>query len=238
MPASTCAGTTRRAPDPVNALQQIRFVWKPLVFLACLAPALLVVTDLFELTGTLGANPVEAILDRFGNWGLRFIMIALAVTPMRRLTGWNWLQRFRRMLGLFAFFYVSMHFSSWLVLDQGLQLAAIAEDLAERPFITIGFGALLLLTAMALTSTAAMRRRLGRRWQLLHYSAYAVGVLGVWHYWWQVKLDALDPIVYAVILAALLGYRLWYRLRHGARRVQSNVTQRHGEPGRTASIQP
>jgi sulfoxide reductase heme-binding subunit YedZ len=222
----------------MNTLQQLRFFWKPLVFLACLAPALLVVTDLFGLTGTLGANPVEEILDRFGNWGLRFVMIALAVTPLRRLTGWNWLQRFRRMLGLFAFFYVAMHFSTWLVLDQGLQLSAISEDLAERPFITIGFIALMLLTAMALTSTAGMRRRLGPRWQKLHYSAYAVGVLGVWHYWWQVKLDALEPFVYAAILTALLGYRTWYRTRKGSRRSRPGAPRTGAEPRRAASIQP
>lgn len=237
MRASTCARITRRGRSTVNTVR-LRLLWKPLAFLACLVPALLVVTDLFGLTGTLGANPVEEILDRFGNWGLRFIMIALAVTPLRRLTGWNWLQRFRRMLGLFAFFYVAMHFATWLVLDQGLLLSAIAEDLTERPFIMIGFSALLLLTAMALTSTAGMRRRLGRRWQTLHYSAYAVGILGVWHYWWQVKLDALDPFVYAVILAALLGYRLRNRVKKGSRRSRFEASRGHAEPGRVASTQP
>ncbi len=215
-PASTCANTIRvhraRFLD-VNTLEQIRFVWKPLVFIACLVPAVLVVTDAMQITGGLGANPVEEILDRFGNWGLRFTMITLAVTPLRRLSGWNWLIRFRRMLGLFAFFYVLMHFLTWLVLDQGLWWPAIVEDIGERPFITIGFTAFLLLIAMAATSTNGMRRRLGRRWQQLHYSVYAVGALGVWHYWWQVKADILEPLVYAVILAFLLGYRLWQRRR-------------------------
>jgi sulfoxide reductase heme-binding subunit YedZ len=191
----------------VDTLRQIRLVWKPLVFLACLAPFALVVGDLFELTGSLGANPVEEILDRLGNWGLRFIMITLAVTPLRRLTGWNWLTRFRRMLGLFTFFYVLMHFLTWLILDQGLLWSAIVEDIAERPFITIGVVALLLLTALAATSTNGMRRRLGRRWQTLHNAVYVIGVLGVWHFWWQVKLDTLEPLIYAVILTALLGYR-------------------------------
>jgi sulfoxide reductase heme-binding subunit YedZ len=121
------------------------------------------------------------------------------------------------MLGLFAFFYVSMHFLTWLVLDQGLLMSAIVEDIVERPFITIGFVALLLLTAMALTSTAGMRRRMGRRWNQLHYSAYVVGVLGVWHYWWQVKADVREPLVYAVILAALLGHRVWWSRRRRAR---------------------
>ena len=195
----------------MNTLQKVRFVGKPIVFLLCLLPAALVVTDAFGITGQLGANPVEEILDRFGNWSLRFIMLTLAVTPLRRITGWNWLLRFRRMLGLFTFFYVLMHFLTWLVLDQGLLLSAIAEDLLERPFITIGFAALLLLTAMAVTSTNGIRRRMGRNWDKLHYSVYAVGVLGVWHYWWQVKKDIAEPLVYAAILALLLGTRIWWR---------------------------
>ena len=170
--------------------------------------------DATGLTGQLSANPIEDILDRFGNWSIRFIMITLAVTPLRRIMGWTWLVRFRRMLGLFTFFYVLMHFSTWLILDQDLLLSAIAEDLVERPFITLGFTALLLLTAMAVTSTDNMRRRMGRRWNKLHYSAYAVGMLGVWHYWWQVKKDASDAWIYALILSVLLGYRFWYRYRH------------------------
>lgn len=201
----------------METLQQVRLVWKPIVFLLCLTPALLVVGDAFEITGTLGANPIEAMLDRFGNWGIRFVMITLAVTPLRRITGWSWLTRFRRMFGLFTFFYILMHFLTWLILDQGFLLSAIAEDILERPFITIGFAAFLLLLAMAVTSTNGMRRRMGRRWQQLHYAAYAVGILGVWHYWWQVKKDTSDAQIYAVILAVLLGIRLWhrYRRRHG-----------------------
>jgi sulfoxide reductase heme-binding subunit YedZ len=192
----------------LDTLRQVRFVWKPLVFAACLLPAMLVVTDALEITGSLGANPVEAILDRFGNWALRFILITLAVTPLRQLTGRAWLARFRRMLGLFAFFYALLHFLTWLVLDQGLLMSAILEDLAERPFITIGFAALVLLTALAATSPGAMRRRLGRRWQQLHRAVYVIGILAVWHYWWQVKQDIAEPLFYAVVLATLLGYRL------------------------------
>ncbi len=197
----------------MDTLRQIRLIWKPVVFLLCLVPAALVVTDAFEITGRLGANPIEEIQDRFGIWAIRFIMITLAVTPLRRLTGWNWLLRFRRMLGLFTFFYVLMHFLSWLILDQSLLLSAIAEDLTERPFITIGFTAFVLLTAMAVTSTNGIRRRMGRRWQKLHYSVYVVGLLGVWHYWWQGKKDANDAQIYAVILAVLLGFRIWWKLR-------------------------
>jgi len=198
----------------MNTVQQIRFIWKPLVFLLCLIPAALVVTDALEITGRLGANPVEEIQDRFGYWALRFIMITLAVTPLRRLTGWNWLSRFRRSLGLFTFFYAFMHFLTWLILDRELRLADIVEDLTERPFITLGFTAVVLLTALAITSFAAIRRRMGRKWQTLHNLAYAVGLLGVWHYWWQVKKDVTEPLIYAVILAALLGVRLfWYSKR-------------------------
>ena len=138
-------------------------------------------------------------------------MITLAITPLRQLTGWNWLIRFRRMLGLFAFFYVLTHFLIWLLLDQSLLISAILEDIVERPFITIGFTAFLLLISMASTSTLAIRRRLGRRWQQLHNSIYLVALLGVWHYWWQVKLDVRDPLIYASVLAILLTYRLWHR---------------------------
>ena len=202
----------------MDALTQIRFVWKPVVFVLGLVPGLLLLGDVFEVTGSLGANPVEEIQDRLGNWGLRFILIALAVTPLRRLTGWNWLQRFRRMLGLYAFFYTLLHFLAWLLLDQGVLWSAIVEDIVKRPFITIGFAALLILVAMAATSTNGMRRRLGRYWQQLHYGAYVVGILGVWHYWWQVKKDIRDPLIYAVILAVLLGLRLWFRYRKTSQR--------------------
>ncbi len=202
----------------MDALTQIRFVWKPVVFVLGLVPGLLLLGDIFEVTGSLGANPVEEIQDRLGNWGLRFILIALAVTPLRRLTGWNWLQRFRRMLGLYAFFYTLLHFLAWLILDQGVLWSAIVEDIVKRPFITIGFAALLILAAMAATSTNGMRRRLGRYWQQLHYGAYVVGILGVWHYWWQVKKDIRDPLIYAVILAVLLGLRLWFRYRKTSQR--------------------
>jgi methionine sulfoxide reductase heme-binding subunit len=194
----------------VDVIRQIRFVWKPALFLFCLVPALLVITDTLGIGGSLGANPIEEIQDRFGNWALRFILITLAITPLRQLSGRNWLLRFRRMLGLFAFFYVLMHFLTWLLLDQGLLLSAITEDIFERPFITIGFAAFVILSLMAATSTAGMRRRLGRNWQRLHNGIYLAAMLGVWHYWWQVKKDMSEPLVYAVLLALLLGYRVWH----------------------------
>ena len=209
----------------MDTLKQIRLVWKPLVFLLCLVPLAWVITDLFEITGTLGANPVESMLNRFGVWSIRFILIALAVTPLRKLTGWNWLTRFRRMLGLFAFFYVLLHFLVWLMLDRGLYFTPfsevipyVIEDITERTFITIGFAALLMLLAMAVTSTNGMRRRMGRNWQRLHNTVYVVGILGVWHYWWQVKKGPDDAIYYAAILAVLLGLRIYWHFKAKKRR--------------------
>ena len=195
---------------------RLRFVWKPLVFAACLIPFGVVVYKILLVASghpagvtALTANPIEYVQDHFGQWGLRFIMIALAVTPLRKLSGAVSLARFRRMLGLFAFFYVFLHFLVWLILDQQLAMAAIAEDIFERPYITLGMIAVVLLTAMAATSTIRMRQRLKNRWQTLHNSIYVVGILAVWHYWWQVKSDIREPLVYAVILAFLLGYRIW-----------------------------
>ena len=196
---------------PLDTLTLVRRIGKPVVFLLCLVPATLVVTDTLEITGHLSANPVEEIQDRFGIWALRFIMITLAITPLRHITHWNWLLRFRRMFGLFTFFYALMHFLTWFILDSEMLLSAILEDLTERPFIMIGFAALVLLTALAVTSTDGMRRRMGRRWQKLHYAAYVIALLGVWHYWWQVKKDVTDPLVYAAILAVLLSARVAWR---------------------------
>ena len=185
---------------------------KVLLFLLCLVPVGKLALELFEVAGmSLGANPVEELIHRFGIWGLNFLLITLAVTPLRFLTGRTWLIRFRRMLGLFAFFYILMHFLTYAGLDQRFDLAVILEDIAERPFITIGFIAFLLLIPLAVTSTNRMMKRLGRRWQKLHRLVYVIAVLGVWHFYWQVKLDTLEPVIYAAILAALLGYRIWRR---------------------------
>ncbi|MEM8547883.1 MAG: protein-methionine-sulfoxide reductase heme-binding subunit MsrQ [Pseudomonadota bacterium] len=203
----------------MSTLQWVRFVAKPLVFSAALVPFAWIVAVTLGWAGNgLGANPVEALLDHFGNWGIRFVMIALAVTPLRKLSGWNWLTRFRRMLGLFAAFYVTLHLTVYLVLDQGLALMPILEDVAKRPYITIGVAAWLLLAAMAVTSFTALRRRMGQRWQQLHYSVYAVGVLAVWHYWWQVKKDITEPLIYALILTTLLGLRAFWRWQRISRR--------------------
>ena len=189
---------------------------KPVVFLVCLLPLSVLLMRAFELMGLgLGANPIEALLHDLGRWGLKFLLISLSVTPLRRWTGWVWLIRFRRMLGLFAFFYVLLHFLCYAILDQSLDVALIIEDVIERPYITIGMTGLLLLIPLAVTSTKGMMRRLGRRWQKLHRLVYVIGVLGVWHFYWQVKLDTLDATIYALVLAILLVTRVyyWYRRR-------------------------
>ena len=201
----------------MNKTSQVRFIWKPVVVMTCLIPFFTIALRVFDIGEPLGANPIEAIQDHFGEWGLRFILITLSVTPLRKISGQPLIGRFRRMFGLFTFFYVLTHFLVWLFLDQGLLLSAIFEDIVERPFITLGMTALLILISMAATSTAGMRRRLGRRWQQLHYGAYVVAVLGVWHFWWQVKKDFTAPLIYAVILAILLGYRMISARRTAAR---------------------
>ena len=198
---------------------------KVAVFVLCLVPLGKLLLEVFGVGGlTLGANPVEELLHRCGLWGLNFLLITLAVSPARQLTGWAWITRFRRMLGLFAFFYVLLHFLVYLGLDQRFAFRPVLEDVIERPYITVGFAALLILTALAATSTRGMMRRLGRRWKTLHRLVYPAAVLGVWHYYWQVKLDTLDASLYAAALAALLGYRLWRRLR--ARRAPSQSRAR------------
>ena len=162
----------------------------------------------------LGANPIEFITRNLGEWTLIFLMITLAVTPLRRLSGWQWLIKLRRMLGLFAFFYAALHFVTYIWLDQFFDLQDIVKDVIKRPFITVGFAAFLCLIPLAATSTNAMVKRLGgKRWQSLHRLVYAIGILGVVHYWWLVKKDIREPLLYAAILSLLLGLRIYWRLQ-------------------------
>ena len=199
-------------PRPVSP--SVLLGLKVALAMACMMPFVVMAMAVFGVAGlTLGANPVEELIDRNGQWGLRFLLITLAVTPLRRITGVHWLVRFRRMLGLFAFFYLTLHFVSYAVIDQRLAVGPILEDIMERPFITLGMLGLLLLMPLAVTSTNAMMRRLGRRWQSLHRLVYVIAILGVWHYWWQVKQDIREPLIYAGILAVLLGYRVWFARR-------------------------
>jgi sulfoxide reductase heme-binding subunit YedZ len=183
-------------------------IGKPLLFLAALVPFALLVWRI--LHDDLGPNPIEALNRYTGDWTLRFLLLTLAVTPLRQLTGWHLLIRFRRMLGLFAFFYASLHFLSWIWIDKALEWEEIVRDVYKRPFITLGFASFLMLIPLAVTSTNAMVRRLGgRRWRRLHRLAYVIAVGGVVHFLWLVKSDIAEPVLYALILAGLLGYRLW-----------------------------
>jgi methionine sulfoxide reductase heme-binding subunit len=200
----------------------IRWVFKPLVFAASLGPFAWLVWA--ALTGNLSANPLSDLTNETGVWTLRFICITLAITPLRVLTGWNAAIRFRRMTGLFAFFYGTLHFLTYVIADRfaGLDFtngmftlatvrnlaASVGEDIYKRPFITVGFTAWTTMLPLAITSTAGMIRRLGgRRWNLLHRLVYFTGILGVVHYWWLVKADVSRPFAYGVVVASLLAVR-------------------------------
>lgn len=161
----------------------------------------------------LGANPIEALLHVMGRWGLVFLLLSLAVTPLRKATGWNPIIRTRRLLGLFAFFYATLHFLVYLVLDQGLAWSFILEDIAKRPFITVGFSSFILLVPLAATSTKGWIRRLGRNWRRLHRLVYPAGILAVIHFYWKVKADTFWPLVAGGVLAILLLARVLASLR-------------------------
>jgi sulfoxide reductase heme-binding subunit YedZ len=165
---------------------------------------------------TLGADPVQAITHATGDWALRFLLASLAMTPLRRLTGAAWPLRFRRLLGLYAFVWACLHLATYLVLDLGGWWAQVFEDIVDRPFITVGFAAWLLLLPLAVTSTRGWMRRLGRRWGQLHRLVYACAVLAVLHFFWLVKSDLREPLLYAAVLAVLLGVRLAWRWRRAA----------------------
>jgi sulfoxide reductase heme-binding subunit YedZ len=182
---------------------------KPLVFAACLLPSGLLAWRAWH--GALGPNPIEAITHATGDWTLRLLLVTLAITPLRRLSGWNRVIGLRRMLGLFAFFYACLHLMTYLWLDQFFDWRAILHDVPRRPFITIGFAAFLLLVPLTATSTAGAIRRLGgRAWRRLHRLVYVAAAFGVIHYWWLVKADIRLPALYACVLAALFAVRLWF----------------------------
>jgi sulfoxide reductase heme-binding subunit YedZ len=182
------------------------------VVLAALVPLAVLVGDAFG--DRLGANPVEAIEHRTGDWTIWLLLASLAVTPLRRLTGWNWLIRYRRTLGLLAFSYVCLHFLTYLVIDQGfpiqgLTLTYVWEDIVKRPYVTVGFTAFMLLIPIAWTSTKGWIRRLGRRWTTLHQLVYVAAALGVLHYMWLIKGDRPTAVYHALVLVGLLGMRVW-----------------------------
>jgi sulfoxide reductase heme-binding subunit YedZ len=184
---------------------------KPAVFVLALMPGLWLAYRAFD--GRLGANPVEDLLLTTGIWALRFLLISLSITPIRRLTGWHRVIQFRRMLGLYAFFYAAVHLTIYLVLDQGLEFQFILADVAKRRFITAGMVAFLLLVPLALTSTRAWIRRLGPRWQRLHRLAYICAIAASLHFLWKVKVVIGEPVYYAAALGVLLAFRFIWRLR-------------------------
>ena len=190
---------------------------KTLAHLAALTPLAILLAQMWDVARTgsdaLGADPVAEVEHRLGLWALRFLMLALAVTPLRRLTGWSVLVRFRRMLGLYAFAYASLHLAAYVGLDLRGYWTQLFEDIAKRPYITVGFLAWLLLVPLAVTSTSGWIHRLGRNWARLHRLVYAIAVLAVLHFWWLVKSDVREPALYAGIAAVLLGARAWRRLR-------------------------
>lgn len=210
----------------------MRWVLKPAAFALASWPLAALAWATFVLGGrTLGANPVAEIIHQLGTWGLRFLLLTLAITPLRQLSGWpHWL-RFRRMLGLFAFTYICLHFAMYVAVDQSLYLDVLVEDVVERPWITLGFTGLLLLVPLAITSTRGWMRRLGRRWQRLHALIYPATALGCWHYYWQVKRDVTEPLAYVGIFVALMGWRAWQaRAQSRERRALATMPTRISVP--------
>lgn len=186
---------------------------KPLVFILALVPAALMASGVWQ--DSLGANPIEAVTRSTGDWALRLLLLTLSLSTLRRLMGWTQGIRLRRMLGLFAFFYASIHLILYLWLDQFFDWGGIGRDILKRPFITVGMLAFLMLIPLAITSPKAMLRRLGKRWKMLHTLIYPLSMLAVLHFWWMkdAKSDTSEPLIYAVILAALLGERLYQRFK-------------------------
>jgi methionine sulfoxide reductase heme-binding subunit len=184
---------------------------KRLLFVAALVPALRLAVKAYRFDLT--ANPVDYITDYTGDWAITCLIASLGVTPLRRLTGWNEVIKLRRMIGLFAFFYATLHLLTWVVIDKNFDYAWMWEDVLERRFITLGMATWVILFLLAITSNTYSIRRLGRRWQKLHYLAYAAGVGAVIHFWWLVKADITLPRRWAVALAVFFGVRVWWAMR-------------------------
>ena len=183
----------------------------------------------------LGADPVRTLIHECGIWTLRLLWLTLLITPLRELTGLNDLLRLRRMLGLFAFFYSLLHMTAWVWLDQGLDGAVIVSEVVKRPYLALGMTAVLLMVPLAVTSTNAMMRRLRKRWLVLHRLIYVIALLGIWHFWWQVKKDIREPLVYALLLALLLGYRVFKAAAIRRTKARSALAT---APGKTAAPAP
>ena len=186
-------------------------LFKPALFILLLLPALYYAYGIWQ--DTLGANPLEAIIRGLGDWGLRILLLTLLVSPLRRIINWPQLLRTRRMLGLYAYFYVVLHLFGYLWFDQFFDWEEIWFDILERPFITIGMVAVILLTPLAITSTKRMIRRLGKNWKRLHSLVYPISILAIIHFWMMVKLDIREPVIYSILLAILLGERLYRKFK-------------------------
>ncbi len=212
------------------------------LFAICLGPFAQLVYNAF--TDNLGANPIDAITLHTGSWALIFLLVTLSVTPVRKISGWNVLIKFRRMLGLFAFFYAALHFMTFLVLDHFFDFDAIVKDVMKRPYVTAGFTGFVLLIPLAITSTTGMIRRLGKRWQKLHRLVYIAAAAGVLHFYWLVKADIRRPVQYGFVLALVLGYRLFASVSTGIRRsptrssILIKVDSNHSESSPSPSAAP
>jgi sulfoxide reductase heme-binding subunit YedZ len=202
----------------------VRNVLKPLAFILCLLPLALLGYDFF--TDNLSANPISDFTNVTGVWTLRFLVLTLSITPLRKISKWSSLQRFRRMIGLFAFLYVCLHFTTYIYLDKFFDWQEIIKDIGKRPFITVGFTALTLLIPLAVTSfDAVMRRMGGKRWRRLHRLVYVCAILGVVHYFWLVKADTQRPVIYGIIVMLLLCYRFWVFLATRAAKKRQSKEQ-------------
>lgn len=217
-----CSGLTRAANTGLKAV----------LFTACLLPLASLVWAGFS--NDLTADPIKYITHHTGEWGLRFLLLTLAVTPLRKISNNPWIGRTRRMIGLFAYFYVTLHLLTYALLDLGLDWGHLAEDILKRPYITVGFAAFLILTALAVTSTKGMMRRLGRGWKKLHRGVYIAAALGCLHFLWLVKADLREPIIYTAVLTLLLTYRLIRRNRRRAPAAGSTSTKPSNAEGQAA----
>ncbi len=211
-----------------NPSAQQLAVIKITLFVACLVPLLRLAWGGWQ--NDLGANPIEFVTRSLGDWTLNFLLITLTVSPLRKLSGWPWLIRLRRMLGLYVFFYAVLHLTTYIWFDQFFDWSAIAKDIVKRPFITVGMTAFALLLPLAATSNQVMIRHLGgKRWQQLHRSIYAISIFAVLHYWWLVKLDTRQPLIYAVILALLLAIRAMWREQERRRQLAVGYSRQQTE---------
>ncbi len=215
MPGWTSAATSERPPAlttrPKSRVVRPIVAVKVLVWVLALLPAAALVRGFY--TNNLTANPGDYITDQTGTWMLACLFASLAVTPIRRLTGWNEIVKLRRPIGLFAFFYGVLHLSTWIVFVHYFEVGFMVEDIVKRPYITIGMGAFLILSALAATSTRYAVRKLGRRWQSLHRLVYVAAIAGLLHFWLLVRADTTEPVRWAMGLSVLLGLRVWWAWR-------------------------